>query len=131
MIRRAGSGTALIAAWALLSAAVTAVMLPAAASAHGLVGRSDLPLPDWLFAWGSSIVLIVSFVGLTLGWRSVRFEDYDWRAFGGGVAGALTGRAAADPRRHGRRASCSSSSSGPASTASTRPTGTSRSRSSS
>ena len=94
MIRRAGSGTLLIAAWALLSAAVTAVMLPAAASAHGLVGRSDLPLPDWLFAWGSSIVLIVSFVGLTLGWRSVRFENYDWRAFGGAVAAALTGRVA-------------------------------------
>jgi hypothetical protein len=92
--RRAGSGTLLIVAWALLSAALTAVMLPATASAHGLVGRSDLPLPDWLFAWGSSIVLIVSFVGLTLGWRTVRFEGYDWRAFGGGVAAALTGRVA-------------------------------------
>jgi hypothetical protein len=94
VIRRAGSGALLIAAWALLSAALTAAMLPASAAAHGLVGRSDLPLPDWLFAWGSSIVLIVSFVGLTLGWRSVRFEDYDWRAFSGSVAAALTGRGA-------------------------------------
>ena len=94
MIRRAGSRTGLIAGWALLSAAVTAALLPAAASAHGLVGRSDLPLPDWLFAWGSSIVLIVSFVGLTLGWRTVKFEDYGWRAFGEGVSRALTGRPA-------------------------------------
>ena len=94
MTRRPGSRAALVAGWALLGAAVTAAMLPGAASAHGLVGRSDLPLPDWLFAWGSSIVLIVSFVGLTLGWRSVRFEDYDWRALGRGLSTALTGRPA-------------------------------------
>jgi len=92
---RAGrSGAALAAGWALLGAAVTAALLPAPASAHGLVGRSDLPLPDWLFAWGSSIVLIVSFIGLTLGWRTVRLEDYDWRALGGRVSAAVSGRVA-------------------------------------
>ena len=36
----------MVAGWALLSAAVTAALLPATAAAHGLVGRSDLPLPD-------------------------------------------------------------------------------------
>jgi len=94
VIGRTGSRTALAAGWALHAAAVTAALLPASASAHGLVGRSDLPLPDWLFAWGSSIILIVSFVGLTLGWRTVRLEDYDWRAVGAGISAALTGRPA-------------------------------------
>jgi hypothetical protein len=83
-----------VAGWVLLSAAVTAALLPATAAAHGLVGRSDLPLPDWLFAWGSSIILIVSFVGLTLGWRTVRFEGYDWRPLGERLGAALVGRAA-------------------------------------
>jgi len=79
-------------AWGLVSTVAIAVLLPAGAGAHGLVGRSDLPLPDWMFAWGASIVLIVSFVGLTLGWRTVRFEDYDWRAFGETANAALTER---------------------------------------
>lgn len=82
------------AGWALLSAAVSAALLPAPAAAHGLVGRSDLPLPDWLFAWGASIVLIISFVGLTLGWREVRLEGYRWRALGHGLSAAVTGPAA-------------------------------------
>ncbi len=77
--------------WALLSVTITAALLPSSAAAHGLVGRSDLPLPDWLFAWGSSIILIVSFVGLTLGWRKVRFENYGWRSFSDGVNSALLG----------------------------------------
>jgi hypothetical protein len=92
--RRPPAAAVLAAGWVLLSACVTAALLPASAAAHGLVGRSDLPLPDWLFAWGASIVLIVSFVGLTLGWRSVQFEDYRWREFGDGVSAVLIGRPA-------------------------------------
>jgi hypothetical protein len=47
--------------------------------AHALSGKADLPIPDWLFAWGASLVLIVSFVALTLAWTTPRFEDDQWR----------------------------------------------------
>ncbi len=47
--------------------------------AHALVARKDLPVPTWLFAWGASIVLIVSFFALSVGWRTPRFERDRWR----------------------------------------------------
>ena len=47
--------------------------------AHALVARKDLPVPAWLFAWGASLVLIVSFFALSAGWRKPRFEDEKWR----------------------------------------------------
>jgi hypothetical protein len=47
--------------------------------AHALVARKDLPVPTWLFAWGASIVLIVSFFALSVGWRTPRFEKERWR----------------------------------------------------
>jgi hypothetical protein len=46
---------------------------------HALVGRQDLPIPEWLFAWAASLVLIVSFVGLSLAWHRTRFESDGWR----------------------------------------------------
>jgi hypothetical protein len=36
--------------------------------AHGIVGRSDLPIPAWLFGWAAAVVLVVSFVGLAVLW---------------------------------------------------------------
>lgn len=42
------------------------------AGAHGLVGRRDLPVPTWLFAWAATAVLVVSFVGLGALWRKPR-----------------------------------------------------------
>lgn len=42
--------------------------------AHGLVGKSDLPIPVWLFGWGAAIALIVSFVALAFGWREPRLD---------------------------------------------------------
>ena len=48
--------------------------------AHGLVGRSDLPIPEWLFGWAAAIVLIVSFVALAVLWPEPKFEgDRGWR----------------------------------------------------
>jgi hypothetical protein len=48
--------------------------VPTSASAHGLVGRADLPVPTWLFAWAAAFVLIVSFVGLAALWPQARLE---------------------------------------------------------
>ena len=42
--------------------------------AHGLVGRSDLPIPEWLFGWAAAIVLIVSFVALAVLWPEPKLE---------------------------------------------------------
>ncbi|MEO8091207.1 MAG: fenitrothion hydrolase [bacterium] len=57
--------------------------------AHALEGKADLPIPEWLFAWAASLVLLVSFVVLTLAWKRARFEDADWRPFKAGLARAL------------------------------------------
>lgn len=60
---------------AALAIAVGAVALaPQAAVAHGLVGREDLPIPKWLFGWGATVVLVVSFVGLAVLWPKPRLE---------------------------------------------------------
>jgi hypothetical protein len=37
--------------------------------AHGIVGRTDLPIPEWLFGWAAAIVLVVSFVALAVLWQ--------------------------------------------------------------
>ena len=63
-----------------LGAVAAALYFPAGASAHSaLVGKQDLPIPEWLFAWGASLVLIVSFVALTLAWRTALLEEERWR----------------------------------------------------
>jgi hypothetical protein len=67
----AAAGAGVVAGLALAS--------PPAAEAHALVGRQDLPIPEWLFAWGASVVLIVSFVALTVAWRRPHLEDEGWR----------------------------------------------------
>ena len=62
---------------ALLGALVACVALfgppgTTAAEAHGLVGRTDLPVPQWLFAWVAAVVLIVSFIALSALWPRPR-----------------------------------------------------------
>ncbi|HVQ57553.1 MAG TPA: fenitrothion hydrolase [Solirubrobacterales bacterium] len=57
--------------------------------AHALAARQDLPVPAWLFAWGASIVLIVSFFALAAGWRKPRFEQANWRPLGAGISRTL------------------------------------------
>jgi hypothetical protein len=39
------------------------------AHAHGIQGRAELPVPIRAFYWAAAIVLVVSFIGLSLGWR--------------------------------------------------------------
>ena len=62
--------------------------------AHALVGRQDLPIPEWLFAWGASLVLIVSFVALSLAWREPRLEAERWRPAPGWASRLLLNRGA-------------------------------------
>jgi hypothetical protein len=56
---------------------------------HALVGRQDLPIPEWLFTWGASVVLIVSFVVLSVAWHRTRFEEDGWRPVGHAISRAL------------------------------------------
>ena len=65
---------------------MTSFLLPVA---HALVARKDLPIPAWLFAWGASIVLIISFFALSAAWRTPRFERERWRPLGAGLSRAL------------------------------------------
>src|SRR3954466_15720443 len=48
-------------AWLALLVAGALGAFPAAAEAHGLAQRSNLPIPDWLFGWAATIVLVASF----------------------------------------------------------------------
>src|SRR4051794_6446027 len=63
--RRAGLATLLIG---------LVLALPDAASAHGIGGATDLSIPGWLFAWGATAVLILSFVALGVLWPKARLE---------------------------------------------------------
>lgn len=47
---------------------------PAAASAHGLGGRTDLPIPGWLFAWAAAGVLAASFFAFAALWQTPKLE---------------------------------------------------------
>src|SRR5262245_56263887 len=64
---------------ALIAAGLAALLFPELASAHALVGRKDLPVPAWLFAWGASLVLIISFALLSVLWTEARLQDERWR----------------------------------------------------
>jgi hypothetical protein len=77
-----------------LAAAAAALALlgmllgPGAAIAHGLVGRADLPIPEWLFGWAAAVVMVVSFVALATLWQEPKLENdsgfrpaRDWLSF--------------------------------------------------
>jgi hypothetical protein len=64
--------------------AVGLLSAPAAASAHGLVQRESLPIPQWLFGWAAAIVLVVSFFALAVLWPRPRLEPTPWRPLPGG-----------------------------------------------
>jgi hypothetical protein len=52
-----------------------ALLFPQGASAHGIVGKADLPIPVWLFSWTAAIVLVVSFVALSTSWTRPRLQS--------------------------------------------------------
>ena len=61
-------------------AAVGTLLAPTIAAAHGLVGRADLPIPEWLFGWAAAVVMVVSFVALATLWQEPQLEESSgWR----------------------------------------------------
>jgi hypothetical protein len=76
---------------ALAAAALALVgtfLAPTVAVAHGLVGRADLPIPEWLFGWAAAVVMVVSFVALSTLWQEPKLEEDsgfrpapDWLSF--------------------------------------------------
>lgn len=54
-----------------------ALIVPATASAHGLGGVTDLPVPGWLFLVGGATVLLVSFAALGALWQAPRLWPPD------------------------------------------------------
>src|SRR4051794_1952440 len=54
---------------------VADALSPAVAVAHGVRGHAGLPVPAWLFAWAAAIVLVVSFVALSVLWSTPRLQD--------------------------------------------------------
>jgi hypothetical protein len=52
-----------------------ALAFPVSAAAHGIAQRADLPIPAWLFGYGAAMVLIISFVGLALLWRTPQLQE--------------------------------------------------------
>src|SRR5687767_5593931 len=60
--------------------------------AHGIVGRSDLPIPEWLFGWAAAMVLVISFVALAVLWPEPRLEGDRWRPLPGGLGRVVASR---------------------------------------
>ncbi len=48
----------------LAALSAVALLFPGAAAAHGIVGRADLPIPSWLFAWAAAVVIVISFLAM-------------------------------------------------------------------
>ena len=62
------------------------------AEAHGLVQRTNLPIPEWLFGWAAAIVLVVSFAGLAVLWPRPKLQETGWRPLPGGLGRLLGSR---------------------------------------
>ena len=61
------------------AACLAALLSPASAAAHGIVGRADLPIPTWLFGWAAAVVLVVSFVALSALWTKPQLQRERYR----------------------------------------------------
>ena len=60
--------------------------------AHGIVGRSDLPIPEWLFVWAAVLVLVVSFVALAALWPDPKLQSEGGRELAGPLSRVLLSR---------------------------------------
>lgn len=60
---------------ALAAGPVAGMLFPPPAAAHGIVARTDLPIPVWLFGWAAAVVLVVSFAALAALWPTPRLQD--------------------------------------------------------
>jgi hypothetical protein len=60
--------------------------------AHGLVARTDLPIPEWLFGWAAAMVLVVSFVALAILWPDPKLQEEGWRPLPRGLGRRLASR---------------------------------------
>ena len=60
--------------------------------AHGLVARTDLPIPEWLFGWAAAMVLVVSFVALAILWPDPKLQEEGWRPLPRGLGHRLASR---------------------------------------
>lgn len=61
-------------AGALVAGPAAGILFPSPAFAHGIVSRTDLPIPVWLFGWAAAVVLIVSFAALAALWPNPRLQ---------------------------------------------------------
>ncbi len=75
---------------AFLAVLAAGAVAPDYAQAHGLIGRGDLPLPDWLLAWGAALLLIGSFAALVLLWQEPKLEGDTWRPMGARLSAIAT-----------------------------------------
>ncbi len=64
----------LVAPTLISAVGVASLVGPGSAQAHGIVGRADLPVPVWLFSWAAAIVLVVSFVALSVLWTRPQLQ---------------------------------------------------------
>jgi hypothetical protein len=62
--------------------------------AHALlIGRRDLPIPEWLFAWAAAVVLVASFFALSMLWTKSRLEADNWRPVRERISALVVNRA--------------------------------------
>ena len=66
--------SALVVVLAVSVFGVDAIVSSAAASAHGIGGRADLPLPLSYTVVGAGVVLVLSFLALSILWREPRLQ---------------------------------------------------------
>ena len=62
-----------------VAAALILATVVAPASAHGVQGRAETPVPLEAFFYTAGIVVIVSFLALALGWSKPRWSTVSWR----------------------------------------------------